>query len=210
MIASAGATHLGFPFRLNFHSEDTSEAEAAYIITQLPKDVEPVLITYLDSAKEIAALMKSFGCDIVQVHGDISRKEIQDLRRIKPQIEIWKSMVINPENPESINEFLKKFEPWVDAFITDTFDPKTGASGATGKTHDWNVSRKMIKVSKKPVIVAGGLHPENVSDCIKFTRPAGVDVHTGVEGRNGLKNPDLVKTFVQNARRAFAEIDQPV
>ncbi|MCH9772069.1 MAG: phosphoribosylanthranilate isomerase, partial [Cyanobacteria bacterium] len=45
---------------------------------------------------------------------------------------------------------------YVDQYITDTLDPATGATGATGKTHDWSISRKIVKASPHPVILAGG------------------------------------------------------
>lgn len=61
----------------------------------------------------------------------------------------------------------------------------------------------MIAKSKKPVILAGGLNPENVAQAIKETCPAGVDVHTGVENLNGLKSKLMVEAFIQNAKKAF-------
>ena len=93
---------------------------------------------------------------------------------------------------------------YVDAFITDTFDPVTGASGATGKTHDWEISRRIVEHSRHPVILAGGLTPENVGDAIRLVRPAGVDVHTGVEDDQGRKDRRRVEAFVTRARDAFA------
>ncbi len=203
MIASSGATHIGFPFRLDFHSEDTTEEEATRIIFNLPPSVKPVLITYLNDAREIYGLMKKLGCSIVQLHGKVTNKEIMNLKRIDPKVGIWKSLVINPLKHDDAFLTLKALEPVVDAFITDTFDPDTGASGATGKTHDWEVSRNIVLKSTKPVIIAGGLTPNNVYDCIRITKPAGVDVHTGVEGVDGLKRKDLMESFVKNANKAY-------
>ncbi len=91
----------------------------------------------------------------------------------------------------------------MNAFITDTFDPATGAEGATGKTHDWNISRELVKLSERPVILAGGLNPENVRKSIEFVRPVGVDVHTGVENSSGRKDETLVKKFVSQAKLGF-------
>jgi phosphoribosylanthranilate isomerase len=96
----------------------------------------------------------------------------------------------------------------VDAFITDTFDPETGASGATGKTHDWEVSRKLVKMSARPVILAGGLNPANVRQAIYAVNPAGVDAHGGVEHPDGKKDRELVDTFVREATDAFASLGE--
>lgn len=203
MIAKSGATHLGFPFGLDFHAEDTPIDEASLIIRELPPDLHPVLITYFDTAVLIKQTMDKLGCRIVQLHGRVETTEIEKLRKLLPGIEIWKSLVIHPENPERIFLEMQQFDVYVDAFITDTFDGDTGASGATGKTHDWEISQKIIHLSQTPVIVAGGLNPKNVANAIAATNPAGVDVHTGVEDQDGNKDPDLVWAFVQNARRAF-------
>jgi phosphoribosylanthranilate isomerase len=101
-----------------------------------------------------------------------------------------------------------RFHPFVDAFITDTYDPITGRSGATGKTHDWGVSRRLVDLSPKPVILAGGLTPENVRAAVLSVRPAGVDVHTGVEGPEGRKALARVEHFVAEARAAFRLLAQ--
>jgi phosphoribosylanthranilate isomerase len=203
MLAASGITHLGFPFRLDFHNEDLTEAEAAEIIRMLPSSVIPVLITYLVNAGEIANLMKKLGCKVVQLHGSISIDEIKKLKMLFPEAEIWKSLVIGKYKFSEILEIAKSLNPFVDAFITDTYDAKTGASGATGKTHDWNLSRKVIGHSSKPVIIAGGLNPANVHEAILQTQPAGVDVHTGVEGLDGIKDKQKVEEFVKEAKKAF-------
>jgi len=104
---------------------------------------------------------------------------------------------------EQLLELVKRTAPYVDAYMTDTFDPRTGASGATGKTHDWHVSRQFVQQSPRPVILAGGLHAGNVRDAILAVRPAGVDAHTGLEDVAGRKSEEKVRKFVSEAREAF-------
>ena len=103
---------------------------------------------------------------------------------------------------------VSELSPFVDAFITDTFDPKTGASGATGKTHDWHVSRRLVELADRPVILAGGLTPENVKSAIVEVQPAGVDAHTGVEDSSGRKSREKIRKFLAEAREAFALVKQ--
>jgi phosphoribosylanthranilate isomerase len=98
-----------------------------------------------------------------------------------------------------------RFSVHCDAFITDTYDPATDACGATGKVHDWNISRRLVDISPKPVMLAGGLNPDNVRQAIAHVRPAGVDAHTGVEGSDGRKDAILVRAFVREALAAFQE-----
>lgn len=207
LLVACGVTHLGFPFRLPVHREDLSERAAAEIIAALPGSVHAVLITYLDKAAEIASLAGELGVSWVQLHGSVEPVELERLRSEHPALTIIKSLVVRAGDPAGMDAEVERYEPWVDAFITDTFDPETGASGATGKVHDWDVDRRIVARSRRPVIAAGGLRPSNVRDVIRTVRPAGVDVHTGVEGPDGRKRRELVEAFVAEARRGFASLD---
>jgi phosphoribosylanthranilate isomerase len=84
--------------------------------------------------------------------------------------------------------------------ILDTYDPVTGRHGATGKTHDWSLSRQIVLQSRRPVILAGGLTEANVGDAIRAVRPWAVDVHTGVEDADGTRNFDKLRSFIARAK----------
>ena len=203
MLIACGVKFLGFPLRLDVHSQDLSEAAAAKIIRNLPDGVTAVLITYLKTAREIAELSGKLGTAAVQIHGQIAPSEITELRKNTYDLQIIKSLVVHGDNFPELERMLKEFSPMVDAFITDTYDPQTGASGATGKTHDWEISRRLVKLSPKPVILAGGLNPGNIREAILKVKPAGVDVHTGVENQTGRKDPELVRRFISRAQSGF-------
>jgi len=94
--------------------------------------------------------------------------------------------------------------PHSDALLTDSLDPATGATGATGRTHDWEASRRLALASPRPLIMAGGLTPDNVAAAVAAVRPAGVDAHTGLEDAAGRKDPALVADFVGAARAALS------
>jgi phosphoribosylanthranilate isomerase len=162
-----------------------------------------VLITYLDEASEIASFCHVLGARIVQLHGDIDRDELKRLKTLDPNISVIKSLVVGIGDNEALEALVRELSPFVDAFITDTFDPKTGASGATGKTHDWHVSRRLVELADRPVILAGGLTPDNVKQAILEVRPAGVDSHTGVEDSTGRKSPEKISKFLAEAAEAF-------
>ncbi|CAM2006480.1 phosphoribosylanthranilate isomerase [Acanthopleuribacter pedis] len=202
-LVAAGVTYLGFPLRLAVHQPDCSEAEAARMIAGLPAGVHGVVITYLDQAEAILAFLDELGADAVQLHGPIQPIQLQRLREARPNLFIIKSLVIRRDNVSELLQQVQECALWVDAFITDTYDAASGASGATGKTHDWGVSRTLVTASPKPVILAGGLHPANVAEAIRQVRPAGVDVHTGVEAADGRKAMDKVTRFLGAARRAY-------
>jgi phosphoribosylanthranilate isomerase len=203
MLVDKGVRYLGFPHRLSIHKEDIAEEETRAIISRLPHDVHNVLITYLDRAEDIVELATYLGTDTVQIHGDIAVEEIKKLARDYAALDIIKSLVVTGDNEAMLKEMIRQYNPYVSAFITDTYDPKTGARGATGMTHDWDISRRIVESSDKPVILAGGLTPSNVADAISAVQPAGVDSHTGVEDDAGWKDPDLVELFVKEATMAF-------
>ncbi len=203
MLAAAGVDALGFPFRLDHHAEDLPESEARKIIAQLPAQVRPVLITYLDRADEILDLSRYLGVRGLQLHGKVRLQEAASLKSQAPDLWIIKSLVIRAGNEQSLSEEMKDWSSLADAFLTDTYDAQTGASGATGKKHDWEISRRLAELSPKPLILAGGLNPQNVGSAIEKVKPWGVDVHTGIEGVDGRKDRNLTEEFIRLAREAF-------
>ena len=208
MLARLGVRYLGFPLRLPIHKEDLSEAEAASIIRSLPAKCHAVLITYLDDAHEIAEFCQQMGSGIVQLHGAVGTDQLQTLRCHAQNLRIIKSLVIRQDNLAELVDLVCETTSFVDAFITDTFDPSTGAAGATGKTHDWTISKKLVELSGRPVILAGGLNPQNVREAILQVQPAGVDAHTGVEGPDGRKSRDLVSGFIAEAHEGFRNLSR--
>lgn len=215
LLTAAGADYLGFPLRLTVNKEDLSEAEAAEIIRGLEgrraaaggRGPRGVLITYLSKADDIIRFCAELGAGIVQLHGAIATEELRELRRKAPDLVVLKSLVIRAGNEDALRRLVAETAEFVDAYITDTFNPATGQEGATGLTHDWSISRRLVELSPRPVVLAGGLRAENVAEAISVVRPAGVDSHTGVEGADGRKDPGMVRTFVANARAAFAALD---
>ena len=194
MIEKAGADSIGFV--LGSH-EGLTKKKAKEILEKLSNPEKVVLITYYNTEKDVRERVEYLEVNCVQLHGETEINEIVKIRKSLPKLKIIKS--VNVTGKESIEE-AKKYEKYVDFIILDTYDPESGKRGATGKTHDWNTSREIVEKSKIPVILAGGLNPENVAEAIRKVRPWGVDVHTGVEDENGIKNPSKVKLFIERAK----------
>ncbi len=205
LLAAEGVDWIGLPLRPERHRCEISDARAAIAVRALPPRCAAVLITYQRQADEILALCAAVGCRAVQLHGDPPPAEIDRLRRSAPALFIIRSLVVREDgaNLTELEEAVAGLSPLVDAFLTDTHDPRSGARGATGRTHDWEVSRRLRELSPRPLILAGGLTPENVTAAIETVRPAGVDAHTGLEGADGRKDRDRVRLFVASARIAW-------
>lgn len=206
MLIDCGVDYIGFPLNVPIHSENVTEADTAAIISRITSPDRAVLITYLDEASSVAELCQKIGATIVQLHADIEPDEIAKLKLLDANLRIVKSVIIDEDRRADFSSEINAAADHVDAFITDTFDPSTAARGATGKTHDWRKSREIVELSPRPVILAGGLNPSNVRRAISDVRPAGVDVHTGVEDSAGKKVRQLVEAFVSEARDAFSRL----
>lgn len=206
MIIGEGADWIGFALRLPSGKDDIAEQDAAVIIKGLQAPHAGVLISYLTDAEEISDFCHELGVVAVQLHGDVETEQLRRLKEIRPDLFVLKSLVVKQDNAEELLELVDDTHPFVDMYITDTFDPRTGAKGATGLTHDWNVSAELVRRSPKPLMMAGGLNPENVADAIRAVKPAAVDAHTGLEGPDGRKDRAKVAKFIAEARRAFDEI----
>jgi len=204
MLVECGVSFLGFPLVLEVHREDLTVHDAAAIVTAMRGCATFFLITYLARSAEIRDLCDVLGVGMVQLHAATDVADLRSLREERPGLRIVKSLIVRSDNRDELADQVARFAPWVDAFLTDTYDRATGASGATGKTHDWSVSRRLVELSPRPVLLAGGLNPGNVRAAIAAVRPAGVDVHTGIEGRDGRKRRDLTEHFVAEARAGFA------
>lgn len=204
IVTEEGADWLGFALRLPAKNEDLSEATAAAIIKSIQPAHKGVIITYLTGADEIATFCAEMGVETIQLHGDIAPTELSTLRHIAPDLYVLKSLVVKPDNLDELTTVVEDSAEWVDMFITDSFDPATGARGATGKLHDWGISAELARIAPRPLMLAGGLNPTNVADAIEAVRPAAVDAHTGLEGVDGRKDRQKVRAFVEEARKAFA------
>lgn len=203
MLMDLGVHYLGFPLRLPVNKEDLTEEEATEVIKNIHAPYKAVLITYLDDAEEIIKFCNKLNVTVVQLHGKIETVQLKKLKLNRPDIEVIKSLVITGSNLNELENVIAENSNWIDLYITDTFDPETGASGATGKTHDWNISKRLIELSPKPVILAGGLNHENVREAILTVKPFGVDVHTGIEAADGRKDYNKTKKFIEETISAY-------
>lgn len=196
-MVAAGANALGFHIALN-HSRCPIDIEsAAKIIQRVPSRVATVIVTTLDNANAIIDTADRTGASTVQLQDDVPARVILELRKRRPKLKIWRAVHVM-DNDAVANA--KKYESLVDCVLLDSMDKKTGARGGTGKTHDWNVSRKVVESTRVPVILAGGLTTENVADAIRTVQPYMVDVESGVSNPDGTKNLEKVKLFVEVAK----------
>jgi phosphoribosylanthranilate isomerase len=137
------------------------------------------------SVDEIRATMETCGLSLAQLHGDetVEMLEALDGKAFKAFRGI----------PENVEGFARSESP---AFLVDA--SVKGVYGGSGVTADWNGAAELAK--KYPLLLAGGLTPENVAEAVHRVKPWGVDVASGVESAPGEKDPSKMKAFVQAVR----------
>lgn len=191
-----GADAIGFIVGVTHKSEDALDPyEAVNLIKFIPKSVKSVLVTHFVEIYPIVFLVDVLKPSVLQLQGEIEGSDILRIRRQVPNVEIIKA--IHVINNESIN-IAKQYEPYVDYILLDS--RTQDRLGGTGLTHDWSISAQIVKEIKKPVILAGGLNPENVCKAIKQVKPFGVDVNSGTKGNDGFKDYRKVKDFIKIAK----------
>lgn len=197
-VILSGADAVGFISGITHKSEDAIQPEEVRNLSKLvPPFITPVLVTHLTSLGELFQIIITAQVFTIQLQGDISPENIRLLKQALPYAKFIKAIHVVDR---SAIEKAKEYENTVDAILLDS--KTSDRLGGTGLTHDWNISAEIVKTVKVPVILAGGLNPDNVKEAINKVKPFGVDVNTGVKGLNGYKDPEKVKRFIEIAKNA--------
>lgn len=193
-LVEHGVDALGFTLRLPSGVHDgLTEELARRIIAALPPFVGRVLITYIDNPGEAIDLCRFLGVDCLQLHGPFPEREIDRIRVALPHLKVLRA--VHVVDASAVDE-ARRLARRVDALILDTYDPQSGRHGATGKVHDWELSRQIVAAVQRPVILAGGLTSDNVRHAIATVHPWAVDVHTGVENADGTRSFARMRQFL--------------
>lgn len=192
---TAGADAVGFLVGIIHKTEDAVTANfAKEMIHTLPPFIDSVIVTHLNDANELIRIVKETGCTTIQIHNE-EECDTDKIRGAAPYLKIIKAVHVTDWT--AIDK-AKEVDGLVDGIILDSRTKER--VGGTGITHDWNISAEIVKIVKTPVILAGGLNPNNLEEAITKVRHYAVDVHTGVK-KDGRRNLELTKTFIDIAHR---------
>jgi len=154
---------------------------------------------------EIREIAFRVGLHWIQLHGDETPDFLVKLRPLN----CIKAFRIGPEGLEPVRQFLndcEKLNVIPSGVLLDA--AQDGEYGGTGQTFDWSVASEYrgISPAAPPLILSGGLNPENVARAVQAVRPAAVDVASGVEDAPGKKSAEKIKLFVAAAKAAWEAI----
>jgi phosphoribosylanthranilate isomerase len=193
--AAAGADAVGFVVGAAASPRNLSLEKAEKLFRQVPPFVKSVLVTVPTSIIELAEACEKLNPDAVQIHGANLRSVALFREKLSATPLIG---AVNANSADAL-EVAQVASKMFDAVLLDSL--ADGQYGGTGIVHDWTLSKCIRKaVHPTPLILAGGLNPENVAEAVRVVQPYAVDVSSGVELQPGRKDNQKMTNFVKNAR----------
>ncbi len=198
VAVEAGADALGFVFVPGTVRAITPDA-ALDIAIYLPPFITKVALMVDPTPEKAVALARGFPFDVLQLHGSETPESVARCKRACGA-PIAKAIRYDEGTID------RELEKWgaveeIDALLID------GGSGGEGKAFSWDELGPKIEGYPHPVILAGGLNPENVERAVLSVRPYAVDVSSGVERARGVKDDDLIWGFCRAVRGADVSLD---
>jgi phosphoribosylanthranilate isomerase len=187
-----GASALGLVSEMPSGPGVIPEALIAEIAATVPPPIGTFLLTSRTDPAEIVAQQKRCGVNTVQVCDRLPPGSLAIARRSLPGVSLVQ--VIHVTDEGSLAE-AQDAASAADALLLDSGNPSLPVKelGGTGRTHDWALSAEIVKTSRIPVYLAGGLNAENVGEAIRAVRPFGVDLCNGVRTDGALDERKLVQ-----------------
>lgn len=199
---AGGADAVGVLVGVRHVAEDAiSLGDAVDVLRRVPPYIGRYAVTHLVDLQELVELVDLLPIDALQLHDDVDPAVLRAVRDARPGVRILKAVHVRSDGPA-------EWVPYagvVDALILDSIDPGADRIGGTGKVHDWSASAQVVGSSHLPVVLAGGLTPDNVAEAVRTVRPWAVNVNSGVEVQ-ARKDADKVRSFVEAANSCSRSI----
>ncbi|MFC6973837.1 phosphoribosylanthranilate isomerase [Halomicroarcula sp. GCM10025709] len=192
-VVAAGADAVGVIHGVPVDTpREVGEETAKHLVDGVPPFVTSVLVTMPTTVQAAVRRVDAIEPGAVQIHDGLSPAELGALRRrVSQQV-----VAVVDAAADDLAEYASR----ADAVLVDSVD--ADGAGGTGETHDWERTRELVGSLDVPVVLAGGLTPDNVGQAVETVRPFAVDVASGVEASGGVKDHDAVERFVAEATSA--------
>lgn len=154
-----------------------------------PEGIKRVGVFVAPTEAELLYAAKHARLDVLQIHRVSSGWKLD--RNFFEGVEVWCAL-----KPDELYFSESNFD--FDRYLLDSYDPKT--VGGTGETCDWEKAQSLVRSLDVPILLAGGLTPDNIAKAIRQVKPWGVDVSSGVEVEPGVKDIAMVAEFIAAAR----------
>ncbi len=172
--------------------------------------IRQVCVVETEAPAAISDIVATCRPAAVQLHTSADASGIAAIRsELAREVELWLAVGLPPRDAagqipvaEALHRISEAAEAGVARIVLDTATP--AGTGGTGKVSDWQAAAAIVEQSPLPIMLAGGINPENVAEAIRTVRPQGIDVSSGVEGAPGVKDPEAVNELAAEFRKALA------
>ena len=198
LAIACGADALGLVGKMPNGPGPIPDDLIAVIARSIHPPVASFLLTSEQSALAIIDHVKRVHTNTVQIVDELTKGSYQQIKEALPYLRIVQ--VIHITGGESFEQAMQ-VAPFVDGLLLDSGNPKAAMKtlGGPGNTHNWEISKAIVKAASVPVFLAGGLHSGNIAEAIAMVEPFAVDVCSGVR-TDGLLDPVKLKDFIYAVR----------
>jgi phosphoribosylanthranilate isomerase len=199
-LVETGVDHIGVLVGNGEYPREFGPEQAKEILRCVSGEAKKVVLSLSKNlqATEIVNKIKPDILHLGTIPESLSPQDVQSLKKQFANLKIMRSI---PVNDEASVELAKQYNEVADYLLLDTQKKDDTQVGATGETHDWSISKKIVESVGIPVILAGGLGPDNVAEAVAFVKPFGVDSKTKTD-KMGSSEKDIekVREFVKRAK----------
>ena len=185
-----GADALGFVSYMPSGPGVIDEGLICDIVSRVPTPIDTFLLTSYQDTDSIIDQQRRCGVNTLQLVDTLPEGSHAELRKALPGVSIVQALHVRDE---SVVEEARAIQHAVDGLLLDSGNPNLSVKelGGTGRVHNWEISRRLIKTSTVPVFLAGGLTQQNAPQAIAATRPFGLDLCSGVRTDDRLDTDKL-------------------
>lgn len=198
-----GPDHIGIVLDEGVDTWDSVDQATAVAIAQSIDHARVVCLSLATDPERVVAthnLLSPTILHLTRAH----QMTTEVLASIHEQVSPTELMLTVPVSDNDAVDVASGLAQLADYLLLDSSDPVTGVVGATGLVHDWELSARIVQRVDRPVVLAGGLGPDNVAEAIRMVRPAGVDSETRTSRADDRRRKDLskVEAFIAEAQRS--------
>jgi phosphoribosylanthranilate isomerase len=205
-LAQIGVDHIGVLVGKGNFPREKSYAATRQIFAAVPATAKRLSLSLAHQLTELAEVVQETQPDVLHLGTrpeTLTPFHVAELKASCPNVKLMRTIAVRDENDVAI---AKAYEGIADFLLLDTWKSGEREIGACGLVHDWTISRRIVLEVRIPVILAGGIGPENAADAIRRVNPAGVDSKTKTDLPDGsAKDLEKVRAMVRTVRTSVTD-----
>lgn len=202
-LCRIGVDHIGVLVGKGKFPREQSFAATQRIFAAVPAPAKKSALSLADQIEELAEVVRETRPDILHLGTRpeaLLPAQVAELKTLFPMLQIMRTIPVRDENDIPV---ARTYKGIADFLLLDTWKSGEPEIGACGLVHDWSISRRIVSEVQIPVILAGGIGPQNAVEAIRLVRPAGVDSKTKTDLPDGsAKDLTKVHAMIQSVRAA--------